>query len=799
MLRLDADLRPMLNLFLAIVATSLACSMALAQPSLWFTKQDLPRLKALVASEPNADVWAATLKQAEAYCTPGSPQYVAPEEVYRRPAGEVRVVILGHYFGRRLTDWMETIGFAYQLTGDERLGQHGALLLETAARKLPVTDPDIAKGFAGARGDIMRGLAVGYDWLGEAMTPEQKAVWAETSAGYVRNIVAEVKGETVWWRPYHNFMGVAMGAAGLLALELREFNPQESPGWLATCTEMVGTWLSQGFDDQGAYYEGTLYGMYGLSNALRFADALKRSGGPDLFLRQGLQQVPSFYAMSLLPGEKVFEARNDADYGGLTDPTMLRLAAEFRDPAARWLWDSAGSGSSVFRIIWSNEVAAKAPSTVEPPGAHFVGRGLCIWRTGWDRGDLMFSIEAGPFHPVTHNQGDKGSFTLYGLGQRWAIDSGYGNNRLPGGRDSTMAHNCVLIDGEGQAPTGSGAGTNGKTLAYENTAAYGYALADATEAYNRNNSGQPGVGVDHALRHVYFVRPSGTAPAYAVICDDIRKDDASHEFTWQLHVPADMRVETKPDGAVITPGSAFPESFIETPPDATGRGASAWSVQVPEAGDYVLWARVRAAGEELGKSDSFFVQVDDGPQTDWHMPGSREWTWGKVTVGVAQEPLNLHLAASPHTLHFLTREAGAQLSDVVLTRDAQATPPFLNGTSVVRLPLDQATITPPMRRVTTPGDAQAPRMRLWLSAAAPVRYAVDGYDGHQRLKATVSAVQPEFAALLLPLPAGAAEPQVRIAREAGALSLQLQWPGRHDWIRWPDQGDRRPVLTVEVQ
>ncbi|MCL4206788.1 MAG: hypothetical protein KJ000_30265 [Pirellulaceae bacterium] len=49
------------------------------------------------------------------------------------------------------------------------------LLLEAATRQLPVTDPDIAAGFAGARGDIMRGLAIGYDWLGQAMTPAQRA------------------------------------------------------------------------------------------------------------------------------------------------------------------------------------------------------------------------------------------------------------------------------------------------------------------------------------------------------------------------------------------------------------------------------------------------------------------------------------------------------------------------------------------------------------------------------------------------------------------------------------------------
>lgn len=121
----------------------------------------------------------------------------------------------------------------------------------------------------------MRGLAIGYDWLGEAMTPEQKAAWAETSAGYVRNMIAEVSGERIWWRPYHNFMGVAMGAAGMPSLSLQDFYTEEASEWTACCADAIDLWFRSGFDARGAYVEGTSYGIYGLSNALRFADAVQ--------------------------------------------------------------------------------------------------------------------------------------------------------------------------------------------------------------------------------------------------------------------------------------------------------------------------------------------------------------------------------------------------------------------------------------------------------------------------------------------------------------------------------------------
>ncbi|MDR1283590.1 MAG: heparinase II/III-family protein [Opitutaceae bacterium] len=200
-----------------------------------------------------------------------------------------------------------------------------------------------------------------------------------------------------------------------------------------------------------------------------------------------------------------------------------------------------------------------------PIGQHFRQRGLCVWRTGWQRHDVMFSIEAGPYHHVTHNQADKGHFTLYGLGYRWAADVGYGNDRNPDGRCQTTAHSCVLIDGRGQALSGAALGTSGKILRYENTHKSGYALADAKPAYDANNAGQPGVPVRRALRHAFLVRPSGGIPAYAVVLDDIQARapdaDGKNNYTWQMITWADMRVEQPP---------GHPSTFILTPPGPAG-------------------------------------------------------------------------------------------------------------------------------------------------------------------------------------------------------------------------------------
>ncbi len=133
------------------------------------------------------------------------------------------------------------------------------------------------------------------------------------------------------------------------------------------------------------------------------------------------------------------------------------------------------------------------------------------------------------------DQADKGHITLYGKGGRWAIDSGYSNDRTPGGRAQTVAHNCVLINGRGQALSGAGAGTSGRIADYRSGEHVGYVFADQTEAYRQNAEGKQGVPLQRAHRHCFFVRPEEGLPAYVLIVDDIRVDDAEHEYDWLLH------------------------------------------------------------------------------------------------------------------------------------------------------------------------------------------------------------------------------------------------------------------------
>jgi heparinase II/III-like protein len=786
---------------------TLATSPAWAEsPKVLFTRSQIPELRERVAQPELAPIWARILKDAEAYCDPKSPRYADPADPYPLPEKGEYVsqgrhnALLVHRVGRMLTDRMEAIGMAYQLTGRAELGRHGAALLLATAKQYPIANPVVSKGFAGGRGDIMRGLAVGYDLLSDQLDNEGRRVVAEACAGYLDFFVEEFNNPKVWWYKVHNYNGVNGGSAGCLALALSDVYPDRADGWLAECVKIIDRWLSTGFDEEGACLEGVGYSGYGLSNTVLFADALARSGKGDLFDHPTFRKLAEYYALSLLPGERVFDARNDSSYSGL-NVSVLKLAIAKNSGLYRWLWGNTGSDKSFLRILWENDVAPIDPAEADVPTAqHFRGRGLCIWRTGWTKDDVMFSIEAGPYYPVTHNQADKGHFTLYGLGERWATDPGYANEHEPKGRGQTLGHSCVLVDGKGQALSGAGWGTNGVISEYENNDRYGYALADCTEAYNRNNKGIPGAVVEHAKRHAFFVYPRNDAPAYAVVMDDIRKDDQPHEFTWQMMYSRHMAVAFGDGRAAFEPVETSGSGYVDTPFDLLQSGSKVGragylvlDVEIDDAGEYVLWARVRSQAEERGKADSFFVRVDDGPRIDWHMPGSKAWVWGKVSQGVEHTPASYKLEKGSHRLTFQMREPGAQLDCVMLTRDLESVPTFPAARAEPLFVEAEAGRLSGAMRFVRP-QVSSPRLVVHVDAASKVELSTDVFEPEDyhgpaafpRFRATVQAVNPRFVAVLLPLPASVEEPEVSFETIEGRRQVRVAWRGHIDVFEWDE-------------
>lgn len=132
-----------------------------------------------------------------------------------------------------------------------------------------------------------------------------------------------------------------------------------------------------------------------------------------------------------------------------------------------------------------------------------------------------------------------------------------------------------------------------------------------------------------------------------------------------------MRIAADPGAS----GGAF--TVVANGTAQSGEGWAEFSVPVPTAGDYLLWARVRAPD---GRSNSFYVTVDGGDRIVFDVPGPGEdavapdWTWAPLVRRGSTEPWRYRLGAGAHRLRLINRQDGTQLDRIVLTTDPTLVP-----------------------------------------------------------------------------------------------------------------------------
>lgn len=543
----------------------LLSAVAEAAPSLFFTTNDLPVLREQVRHGEASRIWKDVLARANQFSDPDSNYFIPsahPEEKVEWMLGNQWPKLSG----RILAIQAEALGPAFWLTGELRHGGRGKALLVAYAERFSRFGATMQETDSLGHGESMRGLAEAYDFFGSLLSPEERSAVLAVCREYVETQLAEAEAPA-WYNPYSNWQSVTISGAGLLALAIQDDFPDEAPGWIARSTKLIQAYLDASFGPDGDYAEHG-YIEYAMANLVLFADALARQDGSELFSHPHVRHSVEWLVQDMLPGTTAIEPRKDTGWpkkGGykMAMPWALRMAKVNNDGLARWLWDQVATdtndfpcvqcnhsdteGLSFFRILWVNDVASTSPEQADlPMSGFFRRRGLSVWRTGWSTNDAFFSIEAGKAYPVTHEQSDVGHFNIYAFGQFWAADPGYGNQKKPGDRSQGSSHSIVQIDGKSQALVGSGNVVGGESRNYEETTDSCYVLCDATDAYNfyetrkadsfetERHTGNLAVGVEHALRHALYVKPSAGASAYLILCDDIQKDSKVRNYSWQM-------------------------------------------------------------------------------------------------------------------------------------------------------------------------------------------------------------------------------------------------------------------------
>lgn len=417
-------------------------------------------------------------------------------------------------------------------------------------------EQDIAENDFMSSGEFFEGLAVVLDWTWDLLTPAARDRLRGIVERRAKHNYDGFVGRKSWeaTTEANNHSMASMGAVGLAAIALWHEQPS-APAWAGMAHAKMKSYLATSFDPDGACYEGTMYGPFGLLRILPFADCCARYGGGDA-LEGVLPKIVAQLANELTPGRGRMIPVNDTDgnfrpWGGTL---FLWDAVRHGTPVSRWMWTEvldrfAGSGGHTwpFAVLWEDgREGGTFPATLV---AMTRGRGTLTVRTGWEQDDFLAAFECGKRVPGCHGQSDPGHFLIYARGRCLAADTGYSNVDREGTPHQSIGHNLVLVDGRGQVITGGGKVTEGKLVQWEERPTLVWVQADLSAAYAQGGYNP----LAKATR--CFLVLTGPDP-YVVVADAFVKDAKEHEFTWLLHGNADSAFDCAKDRAVHRSGDA---------------------------------------------------------------------------------------------------------------------------------------------------------------------------------------------------------------------------------------------------
>jgi acetyl esterase/lipase len=498
-------------------------------------------------------------------------------------------------------DLVPDLAFAWLMTGRrDLLDVAKAQLLRLATDEEWSTNEDLAYLVPG---HYILGMALGYDWLHDVLTPAERATVAGRLGREAAAQHRRITEERVWWRnqyfqnhSHSNTAALAFAAAALWGEDPR------APEWeRATARFFEQTFAVLPAD--GSSLEGYAYAGYGGEYLLLYALLSRDLQGVDYTDRPWARHFREYLLHGLLPRRTADEwamTFGDAPRRGWTSTAqhLFTLARLHRDGAAQWMARETvglrekglGSRGWMMLLAYDPTLAPADPATF-PTFARFPEIDQVMMRSSWTDPDAtLVGFKCGPFMGRTlskdavfdfgtgHQDADSGSFQLFSHGEFLAIDPLYT------GKERTEDHSTMLFKRHGQLGEQNAFGSMEalhfghfpEIVHAETTDRYDYVVGDVTRAYH------PALGLQRFVRHLLFVKPD-----ILVVADEVtlREEGVVHDFPPEALQTAGGLTHARNGYVVGSEGEAF-VTFAGKP--GTYRIAAVYLDNVPGAGQYTF-------------------------------------------------------------------------------------------------------------------------------------------------------------------------------------------------------------------
>jgi hypothetical protein len=377
-----------------------------------------------------------------------------------------------------------------------------------------------------------------------------------------------------WW-----MVCVATGALGAMSLLGDDSRAEE---WLALAMESLDEFFRYpgnlplnkpaSFDPQGGFYESLSYVNYTLTYYAYVMAALRHLRPQALAGRRFDELAPQVNGMfefmlhflyPVRPEEGSQQAEfltagfgDDGRQTAFSPAVTLFLAQATGDGRYRWYFDryTPRVSGPLEMLLYDPQRLPKAVAPSDMPLSRILsGIGWASLRDSWQENATFLAVKCG--HTWNHAHADAGSFVVYAGGEPLLIDPGacsYSRREYRGYYTESIAHNTVLVDGQGQPNADGRQGTKfpGRLLGFTDAPDARYLLADAT--------GPMAHACSRFLRHFLWLDGA------IVLVDDLLAHKAAG-FEWLFHG------ETPPtfaDGVLsVTSGPATLEMHCLFPAD----------------------------------------------------------------------------------------------------------------------------------------------------------------------------------------------------------------------------------------
>ncbi|MDA1315827.1 MAG: hypothetical protein O2968_21095 [Acidobacteria bacterium] len=452
--------------------------------------------------------------------------------------------------GERAAKQLEAMALVYQIERDEKLGRKATELFRSLA-----ADIDPAEFYRAVGGDFFatehwpKAFAFAWDWLYHVMTPEEREAILRSLEQW--NTALFDHTESSWWREAgYNCGAIPVGAQGLLltAIQAETRHPQFSH-WFSQCFRKVSkNYFPLTWREDGGCNEGPGYAHYH-KNPTQFAEAVRRTGGPDIIGASGAVNAMHYLRHQWMPQGECGPVGDNTNYGPRVFQSIyLHGIRELRDQAGLWTYlnytDFDRIDPVLFFLVFPDDLEPASPGALNLRTSHYfeIDRdraGNVFARSEWDNPEAAWFAFVTRYAEANHTHYDMNSFLFSAFGEQFAThDNVYPYSSEHHGVD--FEHNIVIIDDGGMpAADRQSAGDDGSMNGLMAGIGLGrfadYVRGDAHLSY-ADRSVPSSVAALRADRSVLFVK-QGPNP-YIVVADEIRKDDAEHDYHWQWYTPA---------------------------------------------------------------------------------------------------------------------------------------------------------------------------------------------------------------------------------------------------------------------